>query len=115
MHYLPNVLFALLLVGGFAFFIRNVKKIFRNIKLGKPLDRSDRKGERWKKVAFVAFGQNKMFRRPFPAILHFIVYTGFIIVNIELLAAFLNSILSFMLAGDSILFWIITFFSFFNS
>ena len=93
MHYLPNVLFALLLVGGFAFFIRNVKKIFRNIKLGKPLNRSDRKGARWKKVLYVAFGQNKMFRRPFPAILHFIVYAGFIIVNVEFLEIILDGLL----------------------
>lgn len=93
MHYLPNVLFAFLLIAGFAFFIRNVKKIFRNIKLGKPLDRSDRKAARWKNMALVAFGQTKMLRRPFPAILHFIVYAGFIIVNIEFLEIILDGLL----------------------
>jgi len=93
MHYVPNILFAILLVSGFAFFIRNVKKIFRNINLGKPLDRNDRKAERWKNMALVALGQTKMLRRPFPAILHFIVYVGFIIVNIEFLEIIMDGLL----------------------
>ena len=83
MQYIPNVLFAILVIAGFGFFTYNLKKIFRNIKLGKPLDRSDRKPERWKNMLSVAFGQSKMIRRPFPAVLHFIVYAGFIIINIE--------------------------------
>lgn len=33
----------------------------------------------------VAFGQTKMAARPIPAILHFFVYAGFIIINIEVL------------------------------
>lgn len=33
----------------------------------------------------VAFGQSKMSARPIPAILHFIVYAGFILINIEVL------------------------------
>jgi len=93
MHYLPNVLFALLLIAGFTFFIQNFKKIVRNIKLGRPLDRSDRKGKRWKNMALVAFGQSKMTRRPFPAILHFIVYVGFILINIEFLEIVLDGLL----------------------
>ncbi len=85
MHYIPNILFAILLVIGITFFVKNVKKIIRNIKLGKPLDRSDHKAERWKMMARVALGQGKMVRRPFPGILHIIVYAGFIIINIEVL------------------------------
>ena len=92
MHYLPNVLFAILLIGGFAFFITNFRKIVRNIKLGKSLDRSDRKGDRWKNMALVAFGQSKMVRRPFPAVLHFIVYVGFILINIEFLEIILDGL-----------------------
>ncbi len=92
MHYLPNVLFAILLIAGFAFFIINFRKIVRNIKLGKPLDRSDQKGKRWKNMALVAFGQSKMIRRPFPAILHFIVYVGFILINVEFLEIIIDGL-----------------------
>ncbi len=85
MEYIPNIVFALLLIAGFGFFANNVKKLIRNIKLGKAIDRSDNSGERWKNMAKIALGQTKMVRRPLSGTLHVIVYIGFIIINIELL------------------------------
>jgi heterodisulfide reductase subunit C len=85
MLYLPNLIFALLLTAGIVYFSKNVKKIIRNIKLGKNLNRSDQKNERWKTMFLVAFGQSKMVKRPIAGILHFIVYAGFIIINVEVL------------------------------
>jgi hypothetical protein len=43
MQYLPNIFFALALIGGISFFVINVKKILRNIKLGKDINRTDKK------------------------------------------------------------------------
>ena len=40
---------------------------------------------RWKNVLLLAFGQKKMFRNPLVAVMHFIIYAGFIIINIEVL------------------------------
>lgn len=85
MQYLPNVIFALLLIVGFGFFTLNVKKLIRNIKLGKDVDRSDHTSERWMNMIRIALGQSKMVRRPISGVLHVIVYIGFIIINIELL------------------------------
>ncbi len=39
MQFIPNLLFALLLVVGVGIFVKNIKKISRNIKLGKAIDR----------------------------------------------------------------------------
>lgn len=66
-------------------FTSNVRKVIRNIKLGRDIKINDRKSDRWKQMILVAFGQKKMFKRPLPALLHFVVYAGFIIINIELL------------------------------
>lgn len=85
MQYLPNILFALLLIIGIGFFAKNVKKLIRNIKLGKPIDRTDNSGLRWKNMINIALGQSKMVRRPVSGLLHVIVYVGFIIINIEVL------------------------------
>ncbi|QXP74785.1 (Fe-S)-binding protein [Tenacibaculum sp. AHE15PA] len=63
----------------------NVRKLVRNIKLGKDIDRTDRKPERWKNMAKIALGQYKMVRRPVSGILHVVVYVGFILINIEML------------------------------
>ena len=57
MDYLPNVIFAIVLLLGIGFFVSNVLKLVRNIKLGKDLDRSDNKPERWKNMARIALGQ----------------------------------------------------------
>ncbi len=83
--YLPNIFFAVILIAGIGFFIHNVRKLFRNIKLGKDIDRTDRKPERWKNMAKIALGQYKMVRRPVSGILHIVVYIGFILINIEML------------------------------
>lgn len=92
MPYLPNVLFALLLIGAIGFFVKNVKKLSRNIGLGKDVDRGDRAAERWKHMGAIALGQSKMVRRPIAGLLHVIVYIGFIIINIEVLEIIIDGL-----------------------
>ena len=85
MSFLPNIIFAIVLIVGVGFFVKNVKKIIRNIKLGQNVNRTDNSAARWKNMALIALGQKKMFTRPIPAILHFTLYAAFIITQIELL------------------------------
>lgn len=93
MEYLPNIVFAIALVLGIGFFARNVKKLIRNIKLGKKVDVGDNKPQRWKNMAKIALGQTKMVVRPIAGLMHVIVYVGFIIINIEVLEIILDGIL----------------------
>lgn len=93
MEYLPNIIFAVALIVGIGFFARNVKKLSRNIKLGKDVDVSDNKSQRWKNMAKIALGQTKMVVRPIAGIMHVIVYVGFIIINIEVLEIILDGLL----------------------
>ena len=81
MEYIPNILFAIILVLGVGYFTRNVKKLIRNIKLGRNVDASDNKSQRWKNVVMIALGQSKMVKRPIAGIMHVIVYIGFVIIN----------------------------------
>ena len=85
MAYLPNVIFGLILVGGIGFFIRNINKLRRNIKLGKSVKTEGPNKKRWANVVRIALGQSKMVTRPISGILHIIVYIGFVIINIEVL------------------------------
>ena len=85
MAYLPNVIFGLILVGAIGFFIRNINKLRRNIKLGKSVKTEGPNKKRWANVVRIALGQSKMVTRPISGILHIIVYIGFIIINIEVL------------------------------
>ena len=85
MSFLSNIIFAVTLIIGVGFFVKNVKKIIRNIKLGQKVNRTDNASARWKNMALIALGQKKMFTRPIPALLHFTLYAAFIITQIELL------------------------------
>ncbi len=93
MEYLPNILFAIILIAGIGFFARNLKRLSRNIKLGKDVDVSDNTSLRWKNMAKIALGQTKMVVRPIAGLLHVIVYVGFIIINIEVLEIIIDGLL----------------------
>ncbi|MEI9810955.1 MAG: hypothetical protein WDO16_25450 [Bacteroidota bacterium] len=86
--------FLFILISGAAtwFFAKKVKEISRNIKLGREENLDDNPGLRWKNVLLLALGQKKMFRNPLVAVLHFFVYAGFIIINIEVLEIVLDGI-----------------------
>jgi len=93
MAYLPQIIFGLILVLGIGFFAKNVKRLSRNIKLGKDVDVYDNKPQRWKNMTKIALGQTKMVVRPIAGFLHVIVYVGFIIINIEVLEIILDGLL----------------------
>jgi heterodisulfide reductase subunit C len=92
MQYLPNLFFALALIVGIGFFVMNIRKISRNIKLGKDVNRADNKSERLKNMMMIALGQSKMVKRPVSGFLHIIVYVGFIIINIEVLEIIIDGL-----------------------
>lgn len=93
MTYLPNIAFAIILIFGVGFFAKNIGKLRRNIGLGKDVDLSDNKGQRWKNMAMIALGQSKMVKRPIAGFLHVIVYVGFVIINIEVLEIIIDGLL----------------------
>jgi heterodisulfide reductase subunit C len=93
MQIAQQILFVLLAGVSTWLFSKKVKEIARNIKLGRDEDISDNKQQRWRNVLLLAFGQKKMFRNPLVAVLHFFVYAGFIIINIEVLEIVLDGVL----------------------
>lgn len=92
MQIFAQVAFIGALIFGIGFFVRNIRRIIRNIKLGKEIDRTDNPGQRFNKMAKIALGQYKMVRRPISGIIHIIVYLGFIIINIEILEIIIDGI-----------------------
>ena len=92
MSYLNNILFGILLIAGFSFFYKSVKKIMRNINLGVAVNRNDNPKARWANMAMIALGQSKMVKRPVAGILHIIVYVGFVVINIELLEIIIDGL-----------------------
>lgn len=93
MGYLPNIIFLLFLVAGIGYFARNIKRLSRNIRLGKKVEVNDHISQRWKNMARIALGQRKMVVRPVAGIMHIFVYLGFIIINIEVLEIIIDGVL----------------------
>lgn len=81
-------------LGIAAYFIRKrALRIRDNIKLGKANSIKDRPGERLQNMLLVAFGQKKMFKKVIPAILHFFIYVGFLVINLEVLEFVVDGVL----------------------
>lgn len=85
MSFLPQLVFAAVLIAAIWRFSKKAGTIARNIHLGKAQNRSDNPGARRANMLRVAFGQSKMQARPVAGVLHFIVYAAFLIINIEVL------------------------------
>lgn len=87
-----QIAFIILLLAASFIFYKKISGIRRNIFLGKDQDFPGDSSRRWKNVLLLALGQKKMFKRMTPAILHFFVYAGFIIINAEMLEIVLDGI-----------------------
>ena len=86
MELLPNIIFSVILIITLGFFIRNIKRLRRNINFGKgQTETIEDSPQRWKNMIRIALGQSKMVRRPIAGILHIVVYLGFIIINLSLI------------------------------
>lgn len=92
MPVVQQIIFIILLFAATWFFIKKVREIHRNINLGRDENLNDHPGKRWRNVLLLALGQKKMFRKPLVAIMHFVIYAGFVIINIEVLEIVLDGI-----------------------
>jgi heterodisulfide reductase subunit C len=92
MQFIPNLIFIIALVSSFVYFGKNFSKIIAAINLGKPVNAFDNPMMRLGTMMKVAFGQSKMVVRPIPAILHFAVYIGFILINLEVLEIIIDGV-----------------------
>ncbi len=88
-----QILFAILAITAIYFFSKNVGKIRRNILLGKDINRNDNPKKRFFTMLKIAFGQTKMVARPVAGFMHFLIYIGFVIINIEVLEIITDGIL----------------------
>ncbi len=92
MELISGIVFSILSVIAFYIFAKKLLTIKRNIHLGRPVELNDQPIARWKNVFLLALGQKKMFRNIPVALLHLILYVGFIIINTELLEIIIDGI-----------------------
>lgn len=89
---IENVTFLIILLAAAFYFEWQWQNIMDGIRLGTAIGRRDRWKERMRNMVMVAFGQQKMFKRPLAAMLHGVVYVGFLVINIELIEIVIDGI-----------------------
>ncbi|MCB0519757.1 MAG: (Fe-S)-binding protein [Lewinellaceae bacterium] len=95
---LQPIIFAIVTIAAISLAWKNYSKIRRNILLGKEdpaasptgAGGTGNAGERWRNVLLIAFGQQKMFKRPLAALFHFFIYAAFLLTQIELIEIFVD-------------------------
>jgi heterodisulfide reductase subunit C len=92
MEVLQQILFALLAGVAIFLFVKKARQITRNINLGRDENITPHP-DRWRNLLLMAFGQKRMFDKPFVAVMHFILYASFIIINIEVLEIVIDGLL----------------------
>lgn len=92
MHYILQAIFTAIAAVAFYLFSKKALEIRRNILLGKEEDLSDNSSLRWRNLFLLALGQKKMFKNPLVAIMHLVVYAGFVIVNLEFVEILIDGI-----------------------
>jgi Fe-S oxidoreductase len=89
---IAQLIFFLCLSTAIFFFTKNVRKIIRNIRLGRDERIKGDEAKRWMTLLRVALGQSKMLTKPVAGFFHVIIYAGFIIINTEILEIIIDGL-----------------------
>ncbi len=90
--FVSNIVFLIIFLVSIFIFSKEMSRIRYNISLGNDINRYGNKKQRWVQMFKVAFGQTKMVARPIAGLLHVIIYSGFLIINIELIEIIIDGI-----------------------
>ena len=83
--YISSIFFLVITAVTFIVAGRQFYRIYQRIHFGKPETIKGDNDRRWKNLLLVAFGQQKMFKRLTPALLHLFIYVAFLFTQIELI------------------------------
>ncbi len=77
------VWFWVLTVVGVGAVVISLSRRFQLLLAGRPDNRFDRLGERFKHMLVYAFGQKRMFDDPFAGFYHLLIFYGFLVVSLR--------------------------------
>lgn len=97
---LNNIIFIFVFIVSLSLFAFSVRRLISYLKIGKGERRNDQPAKRLKNTLLVAFGQSKLLREPFPGLIHFFIFWGFVI----LLTAIAESVGEGLYSGFSLVF-----------
>jgi heterodisulfide reductase subunit C len=87
-----QLIFALVLAGATALFVYHIRLLWRTVRLGRPYELTGPKGQHWLQMLRVAVLQERMMDRPIASIAHWVIYVGFLVINIEVLEIIIDGL-----------------------
>lgn len=82
---LSQVIFGVVLVGAVAWFVYHIRLLSRTLKIGRPYALEGPRGAHWMQMLRVAVFQQRMMDRPIASAAHWVIYVGFLVINVEVL------------------------------
>jgi len=81
---IPGVVwFWIVTIVGVGGVIWSLSRRFQLLRLGRPADRFDRLGERFRHMLVFALGQKKMFKDPYAGFYHVMIFYGFLVLALR--------------------------------
>ncbi|MCS6790970.1 MAG: (Fe-S)-binding protein [Bacteroidia bacterium] len=93
MNWIPQIAFILVLGTALAIFIYHVRLLRRTILLGREAPLPGTSAQRWRQMLEIAILQGRMKDRPAASIAHWVIYVGFLVINIEVVEILLDGLL----------------------
>ncbi len=89
---IQSLLFILVAGAATWFAAKGFRRVWQNIQLGKAEKISGPRSQRWRNTILVALGQQKMFKKWLPAVLHLCLYVAFVVTQVELIEIFVDGV-----------------------
>lgn len=80
---LGQIIFGVVLIGAIALFVYHIRLLWRTLGVGRPYQLTDSKKAHWMQMLKVAVFQQRMMDRPIAAAAHWVIYVGFLVINVE--------------------------------
>ncbi len=88
------VWFWVLTIVGVGAVVLSLSRRFQLLRAGRPDNRFDRLGERFRHMLVYAFGQKKMFDDPVAGFYHLLIFYGFLVVSVRTVTMVLEGLLA---------------------
>jgi heterodisulfide reductase subunit C len=82
---LAQIIFGVVLVGAVVLFVYHIRLLGRTLKVGRPYKLEGSKSAHWAQMLRVAVFQQRMMDRPLASAAHWVIYVGFLVINVEVL------------------------------
>ncbi|MEN3041482.1 MAG: (Fe-S)-binding protein [Bacteroidia bacterium] len=89
---MAQVIFGIILAAAVAFFVYHVRLLRKTILLGREVEISGEPAQRWAQMFRVAVFQQRMMDKPIASAAHWVIYVGFLVINLEVLEIVLDGL-----------------------